>query len=220
LKIIKLIKYFTDNNILINFILNSLNHITFFESWSFLLSNIFVSLLILHLTACVHIFISSTSFPNWIIYKNLGESPLIDVYLNSIYFLITTVTTVGYGDIIGNSFNEIIFQIILLLIGIIAYSWLISSLSNYVQENNKQKEIFNQKLSILNEIKLEHPKMTKDLYNRILLHLEYINLRQKNDKSSLIDCLPHSIKKTLLYEMYKPIIDNFLFLKISIILNL
>ena len=213
LKIIKLIKCFTDNNILINFILNSLNQFTFFESWSFLFSNIFISFLILHLTACIHIFISSTAFPNWIIYKNLNESPFTDVYLNSIYFLITTVTTVGYGDIIGNSFNEIIFQIILLLIGIIAYSWLISSLSNYVQENNKQKEIFNQKLSILNEIKLEHPKMTQDLYHRILLYLEYKNLRQKKDKNSLIDCLPHSIKKPLLYEMYKPIIDNFIFFK-------
>ena len=213
LKIIKLIKYFTDNNIIINLLINALNQFTFFESWSFLLYNVFISLLILHLTACTHIFVSSTAFPNWIIYKNLNESPFISVYLSSIYFLITTVTSVGYGDIIGNSFNEIIFQIILLLIGIIAYSWLISSLSNYVKENNQQNEIFNQKVSILNEIKLEHPIMTKDLYDRIHLHLEYINLRQKKDKSSLIDCLPHSVKKTLLYEMYKPIIDNFIFFK-------
>ena len=86
-------------------------------------------------------------------------------------------------------------------------------MSSYVQENNKQEEIFNRKLSILNEIKLENPKMTQDLYHRILLYLEYINLRQKKDKNSLIDCLPHSIKKSLLYEMYKPIIDNFIFFK-------
>ena len=170
-------------------------------------------MLILHLTACVHIFISCTAFPNWIIYKNLNESHFINIYLSSIYFLITTVTSVGYGDIIGNSFIEIIFQIILLLIGIVAYSWLISSLSNYVQENNKQNELFNQKLSILNDIKLEHPQMTKDLYDKIHLHLEYINLRIKKDKSSLIDSLPHSVKKPLLYEMYKPIIDNFNFFK-------
>ena len=87
------------------------------------------------------------------------------------------LTTVGYGDITCCSFRERIFQVFLLIIGIIAYSWLISSLSNYVKENNQQNEIFNQKLSILNEIKLEHPIMTKDLYDRIHLHLEYINLR-------------------------------------------
>ena len=175
LKLIKLMKCISNNNIVANYIINELNQIIFFENWSFLLSNIFIFLLVLNLTACLHIFISSTAFPNWIIYKNLQNSSFISVYLSSIYFLITTVTSVGYGDIIGNSFTEIIFQIFLLMIGIIAYSWLISSLSNYVKENNKQNEIFNQKLDILNDIKLEYPKMPKELYDKIYLHLEYIN---------------------------------------------
>ena len=94
-----------------------------------------------------------------------------------------------------------------------AYSWLISSLSNYVQENNKQNEVFNQKIRLLNEIKLEHPQMTKELYDKIYLHLEYINLGLKKDKSSLINVLPHTVQKSLLYEMYKPIIENFNFFK-------
>ena len=213
LKLVKLIKCISSNNIVSNYITGELNEISFFEDWSFLLSNIFILLLVFHLTACIHIFVSSTTFPNWIIQKGLQTSPFIEVYLSSIYFLITTVTSVGYGDIIGSSFTEIIFQIFLLMIGIIAYSWLISSLSNYVQENNKQNEVFNQKISLLNEIKLEHPKMTKELYDKIHLHLEYINLGQKKDKSSLINVLPHTIQKSLLYEMYKPIIENFNFFK-------
>ena len=213
LKLVKLIKCLSNNNIVSNYISLELNEIPFFEDWSFLLSNILILLLIFHLTACIHIFVSSTTFPNWIIQKGLQTSPFFEVYLSSIYFLITTVTSVGYGDIIGSSFTEIIFQIFLLMIGIIAYSWLISSLSNYVQENNKQNEVFNQKISLLNEIKLEHPKMTKELYDKIHLHLEYINLGQKKDKSSLINVLPHTIQKSLLYEMYKPIIENFNFFK-------
>ena len=213
LKLVKLIKCTSSNNIVSNYIIGELNEISFFEDWSFLLSNIFILLLVFHLTACMHIFVASTAFPNWIIQKGLQTSPFFEVYLSSIYFLITTVTSVGYGDIIGSSFTEIIFQIFLLMIGIIAYSWLISSLSNYVQENNKQNEVFHQKLSLLNEIKLEHPKMPKELYDKIYLHLEYINLGQKKDKSSLINVLPHTIQKSLLYEMYKPIIENFNFFK-------
>ena len=213
LKLVKLIKCFSNNNIVSNYLSHELNEISFFDDWSFLLSNILILLLVFHLTACIHIFVSSTTFPNWIIQKGLQTSPFIEVYLSSIYFLITTVTSVGYGDIIGSSFTEIIFQIFLLMIGIIAYSWLISSLSNYVQENNKQNEAFNQKLSLLNEIKLEHPQMPKELYDKIYLHLEYINLGQKKDKSSLINFLPHTIQKSLLYEMYKPIIENFNFFK-------
>ena len=213
IKLLKLIKCISNDNIISNYISQELNEIPFFENWSFLLSNISIFLLVLHLTACLHIFVSSTTFPNWIIQKELQTSPFIKVYLSSVYFLITTVTSVGYGDIIGSSFTEIIFQIFLLMVGIIAYSWLISSLSNYVQENNKQSEAFNQKISLLNEIKLEHPKMPKELYDKIHLHLEYINLGQKKDKSSLINFLPHTIQKSLLYEMYKPIIENFNFFK-------
>jgi len=213
LKLVKIIKCFSNNNIVSNYIIHELNEIPFFEDWSFLLSNILILLLVFHLTACLHIFVSSTTFPNWIVQKGLQTSPFIEVYLSSIYFLITTVTSVGYGDIIGSSFTEIIFQIFLLMIGIMAYSWLISSLSNYVQENSKQNEAFNQKISLLNEIKLEHPQMPKELYDKIYLHLEYINLGQKKDKSSLINFLPHTIQKSLLYEMYKPIIENFNFFK-------
>ena len=213
LKLFKLIKCISNKNIITNFIINYLNQFAFFETWLFLLSSSFVTLLILHLTACLHIFVSSTAFPNWIIYKNLDTSNFMKIYLSSIYFLITTVTSVGYGDITGNSITEYIFQIFLLIIGIIAYSWLISSISNYVKEKNQQNEVFNQKLAILNEIKLEHQKFPKELYDKIYLHLEYINLRQKKDKSSLIDSLPHSVKKPLLYEMYKPIIENFNFFK-------
>ena len=213
LKLLKMLKCISSENIVTNIIMNNLNQISFFETWSFLLSSVFMTVLVLHLTACVHIFISCTAFPNWIVYKNLHTSPFITIYLTSIYFLITTVTSVGYGDITGNSINEFIFQIFLLIIGIIAYSWLISAISNYVKENNQQNELFNQKIAILNEIKLEQPKLTKELYDKIYLHLEYINLKQKKDKSSLIDSLPHSVRKPLLYEMYKPIIENFNFFK-------
>ena len=148
LKLIKMIKCVSKENIVTNMIMNNLNQITFFESWSFLLNSIFMAVLVLHLTACVHIFISCTTFPNWIVYQNLHTSHFIYIYLTSIYFLITTVTSVGYGDITGNSINEFIFQIFLLIIGIIAYSWLISEISNYVKENNQQYELFNQKLAI------------------------------------------------------------------------
>jgi hypothetical protein len=55
--------------------------------------------------------------------------------------------------------------------------------------------------------------MPKELYDKIYLHLEYINLGLKKDKSSLINVLPQTIQKSLLYEMYKPIIENFNFFK-------
>ncbi len=213
LKLIKLIKCISRTNIVTNFVMNSLNMYTFFENWSSIIFKICIFLLLLHLTACMHIFISFTAFPNWIISNNLDISSFPNIYLSSIYFLVATVTSVGYGDIIGKSFTEFCFQIILLIVGILSYSWMISSISNYVKENSKQNELFNRKLTMLKEIKLEHPNMSVELYDKIYLHLEYINLKQKKDKSALLESLPHTVKKSLLYEMYKPLIENFNFFK-------
>ena len=213
LKLIKVFKCVSRTNVTTNYLSNILNSYTFFENWSHLIFNVCFFFLLLHLTACIHIFISSTSYPNWIILNNLNFSSLPTIYLTSVYFILTTVTSVGYGDIIGKTFTEFCFQIIILIFGLIAYSWLISSISNYVKENSKHNEIFTKKIGMLNEIKLEHPNMPNELYDKIYLHLEYINLKQKKDKSSLIESLPHTITKSLLYEMYKPIIENFNFFK-------
>ena len=213
LKLIKVFKCVSRTNVSTNYLLNILNSYTFFENWSHLIFNVCFFFLLLHLTSCIHIFISTTSYPNWIILNNLNFSSLPTIYLTSVYFILTTVTSVGYGDIIGKTFTEFCFQIIILIFGLIAYSWLVSSISNYVKENSKHNEIFTKKIGMLNEIKLEHPNMPNELYNKIYLHLEYINLKQKKDKSSLIESLPHTITKSLLYEMYKPIIENFNFFK-------
>jgi hypothetical protein len=50
-------------------------------------------------------------------------------------YLIETVTTVGYGELVGKSLYEIIFQIIMLIVGTCIYSWLISTISTYVKKN-------------------------------------------------------------------------------------
>ena len=60
-----------------------------------------------------------------------------ELYLVSLYYVITTMTTVGYGDISPTKINsiEIIFGIILMIGGVVAFSFasasLASILSNY-----------------------------------------------------------------------------------------
>ena len=51
------------------------------------------------------------------IINNLIENSFQSIYFISLYYIITTITTVGYGDITGQTIKEIIFQIILLIVG-------------------------------------------------------------------------------------------------------
>jgi len=60
-------------------------------------------------------------------YTSLSTTQL---YLASFYFAMSTLTTVGYGDISGNNTAERIICIFLHLIGVISYSIAAGSLTS------------------------------------------------------------------------------------------
>ena len=158
----------------------------------------------------IHIFIANQNFPNWIESNNLMDKPIFLLYLNSFYFITTTITTVGYGDMIGNSMIETIFRIILLTVGITLYSWIVSNIGNYVDNENRISIRFHRDEAILEEIRISYPNMPYKLYNQILHHLELRKLRQKKlDLNILINSLPYTLRNTVLFAVHKQVITNF-----------
>jgi Trk-type K+ transport system membrane component len=55
------------------------------------------------------------------------------VYLTTFYFTVTTITTVGYGDIDIVTKGEKIFCILMMVIGVIAFSLAMGSLTNIIE---------------------------------------------------------------------------------------
>ena len=174
---------------------------------------IFFILFSLNYAGCLYIFIARNCYPNWILNTGLETSSFLEIYICSIYILIMAITTVGYGDITCYSFHERIFQLILLVGGIMAYSWVVSSFSNYVKKINERTADYEKKKSILDEIKLNSINLPEELYEKILKYLKFKNFHEKEMKNIIFDCLPVSLKNSLICEMYKPIIQNFIFFK-------
>lgn len=50
------------------------------------------------------------------------------------YFVIVTLTTVGYGDIIPKTFNEKIISLILIVIGIFVFSTITAAISSFLTD--------------------------------------------------------------------------------------
>ena len=105
-----------------------------------------------------------------------------------------TVTTVGYGDLLGKSINEIIFQIIMVMAGTCIYSWLISSVSNYVKKMNEKNIKYEEKIQILEEIKLTC-HINEKLYNNILRLINYRKYHEEEtEKNIILQSLPNTLR--------------------------
>ena len=105
----------------------------YLEQLAIFLIYFLIFFLFLHLFICLHLYFSLQSYPSWITHTNLINESLIQKYVASLYFMITTMTTVGYGDIICISFIERIYHIILLFLGTLLYTFLVSKISNIWQ---------------------------------------------------------------------------------------
>lgn len=49
------------------------------------------------------------------------------LYITSVYFVITTFSSVGYGDVYGTTAIEWIFHIVLEMLGIIVFGYMIGT---------------------------------------------------------------------------------------------
>ena len=157
----------------------------------------------------IHIFIGRHSYPNWITKNGFDNQSHFLLYLTSFYYLITTMTTVGYGDIVVATFSETVFQIIVLSVGITVYSWIVSNIGNYVKNESYASMIFNKDGTILEEIRISYPNMPFRLYKQILHHLNARKIRQKHcDSNLLINSLPYSLKNSILLAIYKQTING------------
>ena len=170
----------------------------------------------LHTLICAHIFIGEQHIPNWMCLINIQDETLLTKYISSFYFIIETMTTVGYGDIVSISFTEIIFQLILLTSGIVSYSFIVTKFGNYIMKKSKEETLLDEKMLQLEQIRIKYPSMPFKLYIKIQEYLtKKVNKKTNKQKEikKLMDNLPDQLRNELLLIMNKNIIKNFLFFR-------
>ena len=208
LKIFKIISK-KQNKALENFI-GHFNDNYFLEKLIIFLIYFLTSILFVHLFICLHIYLAYKSYPNWLSYTNNIDSAFISKYLTSLYFMITTMTTVGYGDIICISFIERIYHIFLLAIGTLLYTFIVSKIGNYLKDQSHEQIKLSEDLNILESIRISYPEMPYKLYSKIQSHLISASKKRKTSGISiLINGVPEAIKKDLLFKIYSKVIRGF-----------
>lgn len=128
-----------------------------------------VFFLMIHIIGCFWIFIGrfdETSKENWIYIKGYQDYSVYDLYVSSVYFSVTTVVTVGYGDITAISSGEKLVAVFLMLIGVIAFSYATGALGNILANIDSSEAKLKEKMTTLNEIQVKY-NISGDLYRKL-----------------------------------------------------
>jgi hypothetical protein len=112
------------------------------------LTNIFTFLLILvfvlHITSCLWVFIGlkEDRNNNWIAATNLSDLSSGGKYVASLYFIIETFATIGYGDFTIPTVSEKVFLIFCELLSVGLFAYLISCLTAILTSLSNDDENF------------------------------------------------------------------------------
>ena len=97
-----------------------------------------------HVVACIWI-IAAKMDPNpensWISGYEEPRSKR-EIYLTSFYFTVTTITTVGYGDMPISTFLEKIIIIFVMIAGVIGFAMASGALTNYISRSDSKSEVY------------------------------------------------------------------------------
>lgn len=119
---------------------------------------IIVSMLLCHVVACCWVIIPTFEDPinSWIYKNGFQDASVTHLYTAAIYFTITTITTVGYGDISPGTDLEMMFGTVIMCIGVVGFSFATGSLSSLISSLDTESAKFKEKLEILDNIKFEY----------------------------------------------------------------
>lgn len=194
----------------------------FYQSTEFL--NNFISLLklciwslyVAHLCACVFHYVaiidSYEYSETWISDFQLKseDDSLYSEYITSLYWSVTTMVTVGYGDVTPVTPHEKIVAITAMLGACCVFAYIMNSIGSIINSFNNRQTVLRQKIQAVNKY-LDMKNIDNDLRIRIRKYLEYL-YEEKNammkEGHNVVCNLSTSLKTEILQRLNGEIIVN------------
>lgn len=168
---------------------------------------IFVSLpLLVHLVACGWIALGNGNYSG-------DANDTVLIYVKAIYWSFTTLTTVGYGDVVAQTIPQMLYSCGVQVIGVGVFGYILSNVASLLSRVDAAREHHMDNLdrieTFMNSYKIPHA-----LRNKTRDYFRYLwqNKKGYNDHSLLED-LPAKLQSELLFEINKTIVHKVPFLK-------
>ncbi|OQX29676.1 MAG: hypothetical protein B0D92_02550 [Spirochaeta sp. LUC14_002_19_P3] len=130
------------------------------------------------------------------------------IYLEAYYWTVTTLTTIGYGDITPETSTQFIYTIVVMLIGAALYGFIIGNIANIIANIDVAKSKFRERMENISTF-LQYRNMPKSLQNRITKYYDYLwETRRGYEESEILHDLPALLKTEVSLFLNRNIIER------------
>jgi CRP-like cAMP-binding protein len=181
-----------------------------------MLSYLIVLLILIYLASCFWCYLGYRDQSNpeltWLTYYNLTDADNLDIFTCALYYIFTTIFTIGYGDISPTNTVERVYVSILMTIGSVIWSFLLTAFSQVFIINDERTSILNTRMEVLDSISSDLT-LSDNLVERIRRSIQYDFKAYKKDQMELMCFLPINLRNELYLSMYKTQITHLKFFK-------
>ncbi|KAL2229086.1 potassium channel AKT1-like isoform X1 [Sesamum indicum] len=187
-------------------------HFNYF--WVRCVKLICVTLFAVHCAGCFN-YLLAAHYPDpdktWIgaAITNFKEKSLWIRYVTSMYWSITTLTTVGYGDLHAENTREMIFDIFYMLFNLGLTAYLIGNMTNLVVHGTSKTRQFRDTIQAASSF-AQRNQLPARLQDQMLSHL-CLKFRTNSEglqQQETLDSLPKAIRSSISHFLFYSLVDK------------
>ncbi len=159
---------------------------------------IFWILVIIHWLGC-----------GWLAVRNIDpDLDIVTNYVNAIYWNITTLTTVGYGDILPENNAQKIYAMFVQVLGFGVFGFLIGTIASVLMKKDPAKTKYTENIENLTSL-LHYRSLPGNLRKRIVDFYTYMwKKRLGYDETLFLDSLPENLQTEAALHLKKDVIEK------------
>ncbi|KAI3885716.1 hypothetical protein MKX03_027906 [Papaver bracteatum] len=143
------------------------------------------------------------------------EGHVLDRYVASIYWSMSTMTSVGYGDVHSMNSREMTFNIVYMMFNLGLNAYLIGNISILILQGTRTTMDFRNRIQSASEFASRN-QLPKSLKEQILTYMCFRFTAENLNQQRIMDELPNPICKSICEHLFLPAVQNvYLFKYIS-----
>lgn len=161
-------------------------------------------LLLIHWVACIWFltaFLDGFPADSWVTNLGLAGASPTEQYLRSLYWAVTTMTTVGYGDITPGRPIEYILAIIVMLMGASIYAFIIGNIASLFSNFDSAKTAHQNRIDAITQY-LRYQNISPTILAKVIDYYDYVWARHRDmGTKQLFQDIPDSFRLEIMQQI-------------------